>query len=156
MTPQIETLQDVQITGLTADSRRVEPGFLFAALPSVTLGSGTDGRDYIGDAVARGAVAVLAPPGTELTDAAQLVVDENPRRQLALLAARFYQRQPKTIAAVTGTELQTVLSDCEPALNAHLIDCIPGHIGRYRFWAHDRHHCRGRPGCRRCRRPGSR
>ena len=103
MTPQIETLQDVQITGLTADSRRVEPGFLFAALPSVTLGSGTDGRDYIGDAVARGAVAVLAPPGTELTDAAQLVVDENPRRQLALLAARFYQRQPKTIAAVTGT-----------------------------------------------------
>ena len=103
MTPQIETLQDVQITGLTADSRRVEPGFLFAALPSVTLGSGTDGRDYIGDAVARGAVAVLAPPGTELTDAAQLVVDENPRGQLALLAARFYQRQPKTIAAVTGT-----------------------------------------------------
>ncbi len=103
MTPQIETLQDVQIAGLTADSRRVEPGFLFAALPSVTLGSGTDGRDYIGDAVARGAVAVLAPPGTELTDAAQLVVDENPRRQLALLAARFYQRQPKTIAAVTGT-----------------------------------------------------
>jgi UDP-N-acetylmuramoyl-L-alanyl-D-glutamate--2,6-diaminopimelate ligase len=103
MTPQIDTLQDVQITGLTADSRRVEPGYLFAALPSATRGSGTDGRDYIGDAVARGAVAVLAPPGTVLKDAAQLVVDENPRRQLALLAARFYQRQPKTVAAVTGT-----------------------------------------------------
>jgi UDP-N-acetylmuramoyl-L-alanyl-D-glutamate--2,6-diaminopimelate ligase len=103
MTPQIDTLQDVQITGLTADSRRVEPGYLFAALPSATRGSGTDGRDFIGDAVARGAVAVLAPPGTVLKDAAQLVVDENPRRQLALLAARFYQRQPKTVAAVTGT-----------------------------------------------------
>jgi len=103
MTPQIDTLHDVQITGLTADSRRVEPGYLFAALPSATRGSGTDGRAYIGDALARGAVAVLAPPGTVLDNAAQLVVDDNPRRQLALLAARFYQRQPKTIAAVTGT-----------------------------------------------------
>ncbi len=103
MTPHIDTLQDVQITGLTADSRRVEPGYLFAALPSATRGSGTDGRDFIGDAVARGAVAVLAPPGTVVDTKAQLLVDENPRRQLALLAARFYQRQPKTIAAVTGT-----------------------------------------------------
>ena len=103
MTPQIDTLADVQITGLTADSRRVEPGYLFAALPSATRGSGTDGREYIPDALARGAVAVLAPPGTVLDGSTQLVMDENPRRQLALLAARFYQRQPKTIAAVTGT-----------------------------------------------------
>lgn len=103
MTPHMDTLQDVQITGLTADSRRVEPGYLFAALPSATRGSGTDGREYIGDALARGAVAVLAPPGTVLNAAAQLLVDENPRRQLAHLAARFYQRQPKTVAAVTGT-----------------------------------------------------
>ena len=103
MAPQIDTLQDVQITGLTADSRRVQPGYLFAALPSATRGSGTDGRDYIGDALARGAVAVLGLPGTVLDDGAQLLVDENPRRQLALLAARFYQRQPKTVAAITGT-----------------------------------------------------
>lgn len=106
MTPtalHIDTLHDMQITGLTADSRRVEPGYLFAALPSATRGSGTDGRDFIGDALARGAVAILAPPGTVLDDDAQLIVDENPRRQLALLAARFYQRQPKTVAAITGT-----------------------------------------------------
>ena len=103
MTPQTDTLQDVQITGLTADSRRVEPGYLFAALPSATRGSGTDGRAYIDDALARGAVAVLAPPGTVLDDAAKLLVHENPRRQLAHMAARFYQRQPKTVAAVTGT-----------------------------------------------------
>jgi UDP-N-acetylmuramoyl-L-alanyl-D-glutamate--2,6-diaminopimelate ligase len=103
MTPQIDTLADVQITGLTADSRQVEPGYLFAALPSATRGSGTDGREYIPDALARGAVAVLAPPGTVLDGSTQLVMDENPRRQLALLAARFYQRQPKNVAAVTGT-----------------------------------------------------
>ncbi|WP_253187751.1 Mur ligase domain-containing protein, partial [Roseomonas sp. TAS13] len=49
-----------RIAGVTADSRAVAPGFLFAALP----GSRSDGRAHIGDAVARGAVAVLAPEGT--------------------------------------------------------------------------------------------
>jgi UDP-N-acetylmuramoyl-L-alanyl-D-glutamate--2,6-diaminopimelate ligase len=43
------------ILGLTADSRAVKPGYLFAALPGVKL----DGRRFIDDAVSRGAVAVL-------------------------------------------------------------------------------------------------
>ena len=58
--------RDTEISGLTADSRQVKPGYLFAALPSATENSGTDGRDFIKDAVARGAVAVLAPRGTKL------------------------------------------------------------------------------------------
>lgn len=111
-------LTDVDITGLTADSRQVEPGYLFAALPGAIAGTGIDGRDYIADAIARGARVVLAPPGTAYdagppgTTGApdlnalphvQILTDENPRRQLALLAARFHGPQPKTIAAVTGT-----------------------------------------------------
>ena len=114
-------LTDVDITGLTADSRQVEPGYLFAALPGSIAGAGTDGRNYIADAIARGARIVLAPPGTALdgappgaspggaaTDRAalsrvQILTDENPRRRLALLAARFHAPQPETIAAVTGT-----------------------------------------------------
>jgi UDP-N-acetylmuramoyl-L-alanyl-D-glutamate--2,6-diaminopimelate ligase len=44
-----------EICGITADSRAVLPGFMFAALPGVKQ----DGRRFIGDAVARGAVAVL-------------------------------------------------------------------------------------------------
>ncbi len=59
-------MRETEISGLTADSRRVKPGYLFAALPSATENSGTDGRDFIDDALARGAVAVLAPDGTTI------------------------------------------------------------------------------------------
>ena len=98
--------KDWDITGLTCDSRQVEPGFLFAAIP----GAKADGRTFIGDALERGAVAVLAPPGTDLGQTAigvPLVPDENPRRRYALMAARFHGAQPALVAAVTGTNGKT-------------------------------------------------
>ena len=94
---------EVEIRGLSADSRSIEPGFLFAALP----GSRSDGRRFIAEAAARGAVAVLAPAGTAVPPGVALVPDDNPRRRLALMAARFYARQPRVIAAVTGTSGKT-------------------------------------------------
>ena len=97
---------DIEIAGLTCDSRAVEPGFLFAALP----GSSTDGARFIADAAGNGAAALLGPPGTAslARDAnLPLIEDENPRRLYALLAARFYQRQPNIVAAVTGTNGKT-------------------------------------------------
>ena len=96
-----------EISGLTADSRTVQPGFLFAALP----GSRTDGRRFIADALARGAAAILGPP--DLADAGlavPLVLDPDPRRRLALIAARFFGRQPRSIAAVTGTSGKTSIA----------------------------------------------
>jgi UDP-N-acetylmuramoyl-L-alanyl-D-glutamate--2,6-diaminopimelate ligase len=103
---QGSAMAEVEIRGLTADSRAVEPGFLFAALP----GSRADGRDFIADALKRGAIAVLAPNGTARPAGyadVTLIEDENPRRRLAKMAARFYERQPATIAAVTGTSGKT-------------------------------------------------
>jgi UDP-N-acetylmuramoyl-L-alanyl-D-glutamate--2,6-diaminopimelate ligase len=94
---------EVEIRGLTADSRQVEPGFLFAALPGVR----TDGRRFIDQAVAAGAVAVLAAPDIALPPGVTLVADANPRRRLALIAARFFACQPRRIAAVTGTSGKT-------------------------------------------------
>ncbi len=97
---------EVEISGLTVDSRQVATGYLFAALP----GSRADGRDFIPQALAQGAAAVLAPEGTVLPSDARpvaLITDPNPRRRLAQLAARFYQRQPETVAAVTGTNGKT-------------------------------------------------
>ncbi|MEQ8335480.1 UDP-N-acetylmuramoyl-L-alanyl-D-glutamate--2,6-diaminopimelate ligase [Nisaea sp.] len=92
------------VSGLTADSRQVQPGYLFAALSGNTL----DGRKFIGDAVRRGAVAVLAEDGTEAdADDIALIADDNPRRRLALMAARFYGRQPSVVAAITGTSGKT-------------------------------------------------
>jgi UDP-N-acetylmuramoyl-L-alanyl-D-glutamate--2,6-diaminopimelate ligase len=98
-----------EIAGITADSRAVLPGFLFAALPGTRL----DGRLFAGDAVARGAVAILTDDAAALDLAAEdrarvgIVTDPNPYRRLAQLAARFCGRQPRTIAAVTGTNGKT-------------------------------------------------
>ena len=50
-----DDVASVSITGITADSRRVAPGFLFAALP----GTKADGARFIADALAKGAAAVL-------------------------------------------------------------------------------------------------
>ena len=106
-----QALKDLDITGLTADSRAVQPGFLFAALPGTDL----DTRTYISEAVKRGAAAVLAPPGTDLNDGRhdamgvpiRLITDSNPRRRFALMAARFFNAQPDIVAAVTGTNGKT-------------------------------------------------
>ncbi len=98
-----------EIAGITADSRRVEPGFLFAALRGTT----TDGRAFAGEAVARGAAAILTDDADALAldpetrSRVAIVIDRNPQRGLALLAARFYGRQPDTIVAVTGTNGKT-------------------------------------------------
>jgi len=103
---------DGAITGITADSRAVKPGFLFAAIP----GTHSDGRAYIPDALERGARAILAPPDTDpalVGDRATLLLDANPRRRLAKLAARFHQPQPDIVVAVTGTNGKTsVASFC--------------------------------------------
>ncbi len=103
------SLGDLEIVGLTADSRAVKPGFLFAAL----RGAARDGRAFAGDAAANGAVAILTddPAALALDPAARartaIIADPNPQRRLALLAARFYPRQPRLIAAVTGTNGKT-------------------------------------------------
>ncbi len=95
------------IVGLTADSRLVRPGYLFAALPGVR----DDGRRFVDDAIARGAVAVLGAPGLAPPPHVALLEATNPRRAFARLAARFYGRQPRVIAAVTGTNGKTSVAD---------------------------------------------
>lgn len=93
------------ISGLTADSRDVRPGWLFAALN----GTKANGAQFIADAVARGAAAVLVGEDTsiDVPENVAVIHDTNPRRALALMAARFHGRQPEMIAAVTGTNGKT-------------------------------------------------
>jgi UDP-N-acetylmuramoyl-L-alanyl-D-glutamate--2,6-diaminopimelate ligase len=99
-----EGLARVPISGLAADSREVKPGYLFAALPGVK----TDGARFIAQALERGAAAILAPEGTKVpVGSAALIEDRDPRRRLALIAARFFGLQPKTAVAVTGTNGKT-------------------------------------------------
>ena len=92
---------DLRIAGLTADSRDVKPGFLFAALP----GASVDGAKFIPNAIAAGAVAVLASAGVSAS--VPVVHSGSPRRLFAQMAARFHGRQPDLIVAVTGTSGKT-------------------------------------------------
>lgn len=94
------------VTGLTADSRAVAAGYLFAALP----GMARDGRAYIADAVARGATTILVPADTaplDLPTGIAVIRAKEPRLTLARIAAAFYPQQPQTIVAVTGTSGKT-------------------------------------------------
>ena len=98
--PQAET---IAVSGLAMDSRAVKPGDLFFAL----AGSKTDGSRFIDAAIASGAVAVTGEQAPTGERRVPFVVTPNPRRALALAAARFYPKQPATIAAVTGTSGKT-------------------------------------------------
>lgn len=100
MAPQAEA---VGVTGLAVDSRTVKPGDLFFAL----AGSKTDGSRFIDAAIAAGAVAIAGNHLPEGERRVPLVMTPNPRRALALAAAKFYSLQPQTIAAVTGTSGKT-------------------------------------------------
>ena len=90
------------ITGITADSRAVKPGFLFAALPGTTV----DGSRFIAQAQAAGAAAVLAGPNVPEAGIPVISVSD-PRLVFARMAARFFGRQPELIVAVTGTNGKT-------------------------------------------------
>jgi len=102
--PGVSDLGDIEIGGIASDSRKIRPGFLFAALQ----GSKADGAAFAYDAVGRGAAAIVAADSAELGDAGVPVIRvADPRRALALAAAAFYGRQPATMVAVTGTSGKT-------------------------------------------------
>jgi UDP-N-acetylmuramoyl-L-alanyl-D-glutamate--2,6-diaminopimelate ligase len=97
------SLSGIEITGVTIDSRSARPGFLFCAMP----GTKVDGAAYVPQAVANGAVAVLAQTHAEVPGGVALVRVANARAALSAVAASFYPSQPRTIVAVTGTSGKT-------------------------------------------------
>jgi UDP-N-acetylmuramoyl-L-alanyl-D-glutamate--2,6-diaminopimelate ligase len=102
----------IEVLGVSSDSRHVRPGFVFVAL----AGSKADGARFIADAIAKGAVAIVAGADADVgapeTAGSVLVLRaSDARRALALMAARFYNAQPETVVAVTGTSGKTSVAD---------------------------------------------
>jgi UDP-N-acetylmuramoyl-L-alanyl-D-glutamate--2,6-diaminopimelate ligase len=97
---------DLEVGGVTADSRAVKRGDVFVAI----AGSKTDGMRFVPQAVAAGAAAIIAerPPDAPLPVAFVRVA--NARRALALAAARLFRKQPEVIAAITGTSGKTSIA----------------------------------------------
>ena len=98
----VGNIDGCEVRGLTADSRAVKPGFVFAALKGVN----SDGALFADKAIAAGAVAILCDDAGAHYDVPTLITN-NARLDLAEMAAQFYPAQPATIAAVTGTAGKT-------------------------------------------------
>lgn len=93
---------DPNVTGFAIDHRKVAPGTVFGAF----AGTRVNGEDFIADAIAAGAVAIVARPEAKVEGAIHLS-DATPRRLFARIAARFFRPVPETVVAVTGTNGKT-------------------------------------------------
>ena len=93
---------DSDVTGFALDHRQVAPGNVFGAF----RGARFNGEDFVGEAIARGAVAVVARSEARVEGAAH-IASAQPRKLFADLAARFFAPYPETIVAVTGTNGKT-------------------------------------------------
>ncbi len=118
--PEIDALLassagDVQITSITADSRQVAHGALFVAVP----GSKADGSTFAGEAVTKGASAVVISANASVDAAVPVLKVEEPRRFLSLAAARFFGSQPAVMTAVTGTAGKTSVASFTRQIWAH-------------------------------------
>jgi UDP-N-acetylmuramoyl-L-alanyl-D-glutamate--2,6-diaminopimelate ligase len=96
---------DLPITGLALDSRKVEKGFLFAALK----GANNDGTLFINSAIEAGAVAIICDDNFvgNVPENICLIKSSNTRRLFAIIASIYYELKPEIIAAVTGTNGKT-------------------------------------------------
>ena len=122
----------VLIREVRDDSRLVQPGDLFVAVPGTKL----DGRRFIADAKSKGAAAILTEENGAAPDGATtLVVVQNARLALGVVAANRYQAaQDLTLTAVTGTNGKTTTTYLLEAILA-AAGRRPGVIGTvgYRF-----------------------
>jgi UDP-N-acetylmuramoyl-L-alanyl-D-glutamate--2,6-diaminopimelate ligase len=118
----------VRVTGIRHDSRRVEPGDLFVAIPGVHH----DGADYIGDALRRGAAAVLSERSLDLEIPS--LTAENALVALSDIARRLYGDPTSSlpVVGVTGTNGKTTTTFLLEAMLTAAGGC-PAVIGTVNF-----------------------
>lgn len=91
------------VFGLNSDSRRIEPGDIFFALP----GANVHGNEFVPDAVARGALAVISDKAPVGDPGVPVIIVSDVRAAYARAASRIYEPQPEITVAVTGTNGKT-------------------------------------------------
>lgn len=126
--------RDVDVKGVTADSRTVQPGFVFVAIP----GFSQDGHVFVSDAVRRGAAAVVVERAMDLPDGVAQAVVKDAREALSALSDRLYGQPSRKllVCGVTGTKGKTtttylVRSICEAGgCPSGLMGTVAYRIGR--------------------------
>ena len=97
-----EGVEDVEVNAFAIDHRKVAPGTVFGAFEGYSV----NGEDFIPQAIASGAIGVIARPQAKVEGAVHFA-DDKPRRLFARLAGAFFRPFPETIVAVTGTNGKT-------------------------------------------------
>jgi len=130
----IKLIKNNQVSGITADSKRVKKNFIFVAVKGVQL----DGSKFIDEALARGARFIVCDAGVKLncSVSAEFIKVKDTRLALAELAASFYKNPSKKlkVIGITGTNGKTTITYLLEALLKEAALC-PGVIGtiNYRF-----------------------
>ncbi len=92
----------ITVTGFAIDHRKIAPGNIFGAF----AGAVVNGEDFIEDAIANGAIAIVALDTANVCGAIH-IANPSPRAKFAMMAARYFEPAPAMIAAVTGTNGKT-------------------------------------------------
>ncbi len=140
LSPLANSDRQIDIKGITTDPNLCRPGFLYLAaesesVDSTKLGMRLDGRDFILTALKNDATVILSSNDVVLPDDfandAVLVTHETPLSLLGPICARFYGKQPSTIALVTGTNGKTSTVNFSRMLwaEAGLPACSIGNLG---------------------------
>lgn len=96
---------NLKISGISYDSRKVEPGFVFVCVE----GFKTDGHNFVAAALANGASAIVAQRPVDVPEGVPLVLVRDSRKALALLGAAFAGQPSRrlTMVGITGTNGKT-------------------------------------------------
>ncbi len=136
----MRTIEEIlsKASDITADSRKVIPGAVFVAVPGFSI----DGHDFIGDAIAKGAAAVVyerdeALAGLDKGDTAFFKV-ESSRRALAEMASAFFGHPSRKLklTVITGTNGKTTTVTLlyklfmDLGYNCGLLSTIANYVGK--------------------------
>ncbi len=106
--------ENLEISGLSVDSRQTKPAHLFCAMPGVNM----HGAEFVSFAVRMGAAAVLTDAdGLKMVKQTlgelplPILVSNDPRKALSVVAANWFDGQPENIVAITGTNGKTSIAN---------------------------------------------
>ena len=117
---------DVPLTGVCIDSRQVKPGNIFVAIS----GERFDGHDFIHDAVAQGAAAIICNQADQSINIPQLVVPDT-LQALATIATAHRQKNASAVIALTGSNGKTTVKEMIAAILPKPSHATPGNLNNH-------------------------
>lgn len=125
-------IDNIDVHGLAYNASQIRPGYCFAALKGVRV----DGHDFVGDAISRGAVAIISERPLQVSQGVVNITVPNTRFALALMSAVMFGNpsQSMKLVGVTGTNGKTTVTYLLEAI-FRAAGLSPGVIGtiEYRF-----------------------